>query len=553
MKNNNPKMYLRFFLTLALSIILASCSTVDLTFRGEESPAIGTVSEENLETIILDASLTAADLLPMNQGPASEAPAAEAPPFSYYWDSIEFNSYLQNNWESFTVKEVKVKVGDKVHTGDVIATIQEPDELIDQWLADTDFWDDTSLKLITREEYLANHEDIYISSAKAGLAYFQEQFDDANEYYDSISLPRASQEELTALQTEMDATDLEMRKIISTNDVYKHCYSYGYYDNSPFDIYSYYDDCYFNIYNTSDAKNFSAAYDRKQELVGEFNYLSATFTDEQILVARIRKNNAKAELDKAQKVYDSIMAGDYGLNFYSGYYWDNYSGSDTFKWGITENGIFDEYDMMEALRSRFIITAPFDGVILSVNLRSGDEIDSSGLGNAFQMVDPDDTRLIAKIPERYVGIIDTQLPVVVFRQDSNVKYSGETISISPIGTKNTASVVVSGSTQQSGVMLVNNTQVTFDMAIKFDLPEDLPFIGATYQVEIPLTSPVTFLSIPENGLRRDGKNYFVIVTGTGEDFKVPVNVISTQNNTVLVKPVYKDALLAGDQILLNNE
>lgn len=519
---------------IVISMIVGSCASI-AEITGEPSLNTSEVTVVDVNTVIADATLSATD--PINVPVLS---------FSYFGVTQPF-TIINNYWDWLTISDVLVKNGSIVEKGDVLAEIKVPADFKEQFIEDSYRGSYSSLILTrTKSEYLESHKETFENNAKFAMQYFEKKVTETTDYYTSITIPRATKEELIQMQNEMTSLDWDMRRLAQSEGNNLNCYSSGRYDQNPFEI-TYYDNyCYFYINRTGDAKKFSAIYDQKTALEKRYGYLSATYTDEQIYQAKVNKFSAKEQYDQAKVIYDQIIAGDYTYTFSPTHYWDG--NNELTGWWFSKNEELTAYNEMEELENFFTIRAPFDGVVLSVNLESGQEIPSYGVNNAFQMVDPTDMRLMVNVPQKFANLLDLSTDVHIYSQTGAEILSGTPLALNPVAKHETSPLLVP---QNEAIDLDSNPEIYFELLVQFDPKTSSPLIGSTYQVELPLTSPIAALSVPLRAVRRNGEYKYVLVKGMDAEYEVEVTVIKELvGDVVIVAPRFADALIAGDTVIL---
>lgn len=181
-----------------------------------------------------------------------------------------------------------------------------------------------------------------------------------------------------------------------------------------------------------------------------------------------------------------------------------------------------------------VITAPFDGEIVQVNVEEGDTLSQGEYAGkvAFYMVDPGDLELRGTVDEIDIaGVVVGQEAVITLDALPDMEVPGEVTYISPV------------SKVEGGV-------VVYDVRIKLEHEDRISFkSGMTAKADIITLEKTGVLVLPDRAIsKHNGKTTVKIMTGDGVEDREIVTGTGDGNNTEVVS-----GLVVGESVVIERK
>ncbi len=397
--------------------------------------------------------------------------------------TVRSNQTAALTWETTgTVQAVNVKVGDKVQTGDVLATLDPttlPQNVI---LAQAD--------LLSAQRQLEDLKNSNTARAQAeqAVADAEDALKTAQDKYDSMFYPRASDELIRNTQAKINLAKLQVTK---SSDTYRHFINKR--DGNPDKAQA-----------LADLTN---AQINLNNLIAQYNWYTGHYTQVDIDKAKSALDVAKAQLSDAQRNLDRLQNGVDSLD-------------------LTSAQV--KVTAAQATLNLAQVQAPFDGTITDVQPLPGDLV-SAGV-QAFRMDDLSHLLVDVQVSEIDINSIQVDQPVsMTFDAILGKTYHGKVIEVGQVGD-------------------VNQGAVNFNVTVEITDADAEVKPGMTAAVTVLVKQLKDVLTVPNRAVRIVDNQRVVYILKNG----VPTMVnITLGANSDTDSQVLSGDLSVGDQIILN--
>jgi len=307
--------------------------------------------------------------------------------------TVRANQSAMLTWQtSGTVEKLNVAIGDKVQTGQVLASLQKtslPQSIV---LAQAD--------LISAQQALKDLYDTQLAQAQAeqNVANAQKAIDDAQSNFNSV--------QTTGSTPDINAAKANM--LLAKNALDKAQKDYDPYANKS-DT---------NLFKAMLLNKLASAQKKYDAAVSTYNNLIGTANTTTVSVSQANLDLAKAQMVDAQKKLADLKAGPSANDIASAQ---------------------ARIDAAQATLNQAFITAPFDGLITDSMNQPGDQVHAGT--QAFQLDDPSRMLVDVQVSELDIDKVKTgQDAVVTFDALPAKTYHGKVIEVGQNGVSNSGVV-----------------------------------------------------------------------------------------------------------------
>jgi HlyD family secretion protein len=307
--------------------------------------------------------------------------------------TVRANQSATLTWQtSGTVEKLNVAIGDKVQTGQVLATLQKTSLAQNIVLAQAD--------LISAQQALKDLYDTQLAQAQTeqNVANAQKAIDTAQSNFDSVQTPGSTP----------DINAAKANLLLAKNALDKAQKDYDPYANKV-DT---------NLFKAMLLNKLASAQKRYDSAVNTYNNLIGTANKTTVSVSQANLDLAKAQLVDAQKKLADLKAGPSANDIASAQ---------------------ARIDAAQATLNQAFITAPFDGLITDSMNQPGDQVRTGT--QAFQLDDPSQMLVDVQISELDIDKVKTgQDAVLTFDGLPGKTYHGQVIEVGQNGVSNSGVV-----------------------------------------------------------------------------------------------------------------
>lgn len=432
---------------------------------------------------------------------------------------------------SGTVKDVNVKVKDRVSTDQVLSELEQTSLAQNVILAQAD--------LVNAQKTLNDLLNSDVQKAKAAQAV-----DNAQKALDDAQDPQLNQakaqEAIANAQKAVDDAELALRwaqspasqsliddaqaqVVIAKDRLDKAKEKYAPYENKPED----------NLTRASLLSQLSLAQQQYDAAVRKLNGLQGTSGPTDIAVKEADLATAKAQLEQAKRDWERLKDGPNpaDIALLKAQLDDAKREYDRLKNGADPNDIAAAQARIAAAQATINqakITAPFDGIITDISIKPGDQVTPGTV--AFRLDDLSHLLVDVQVSEVDINRIQAGQNVnLTFDAISNKEYHGDVSEVAPVGT----------STQ--GV-------VDFTVTVELTDADEAVKPGMTAAVNMVVSQLSDVLLVPNRAVRvLNGKRVvYILKNGNLETVDITLGASSDTNSEVVAGD-----LKVGDQIVLN--
>jgi len=411
---------------------------------------------------------------------------------------VRANQSATLTWDiSGEVGEVNVQAGEVVSDGQILASLEQTSlsqsvilaradlvsagQALDDLLNSRNQGAEALLSVEDAEEALEdalNPDELSIVQAEQTIVDAEKAVDDAQRDLNYTTS--------TASQASIDAAKAEV--VLSRDALEKALDKFEPYENKPED----------NLIRANLQSKLAAAQQSYDAKVRDLNALLSTGDELDIAVAEANLATVQAEMLDAQEEYDQLVNGpsDGELARLESQLEDAKREWERLKDGPDPDDVAAAEARVaasEATLAQATITAPFDGVITSIDSKPGDQVDPGVV--AFQVDDL--TRLLVDLEVSEIDInqilIGQKVELTFDAIFSNV-YHGKVVEVAMVGT------------ESGGV-------VNFNVTVELTDADDAVKPGMTAAVEIVTTEIADILIIPNKSVRvQDGEKVVYLIS-----------------------------------------
>lgn len=401
------------------------------------------------------------------------------------------------------IEKVNFKVGDKVRQGDILAELKydslsfDIKESINQFEA-----------LKQNKEEKNNDQQLLLETADVAIEYFRSDMDYQKGRYVYITA---------------DRTNVDPAYIKSLSSLLREAKE--------------------NLPKKTNTAAYEAAFKKYQSLSFEYHFYNEKFTDEQILLAKIKANNAKKIYQKALKIKGNIQAGDYSWLFVKDYACDYYTYYCPYVWTFKQNYFDEETNTYKEISNKRFVISPSDAVVASIHQEQGSNIWAGDA--AFTLIDPN--TLVTKVPlsEEFIQYIEIGSDVNIQISSSDTLVTGKVININPISIPGQPFISIDNKPTKQNI--------SFEVTLSMNNKNFPIFIGSSALATIILNKPIDLMAVPKNAINHnDIGEYLTVISPEGDEYQVYVNSSKTINDLTVIYPITSNSLFLGDVIKVNN-
>jgi HlyD family secretion protein len=432
--------------------------------------------------------------------------------------------------QSGTVKSIDVQVGDRVKTGQLLASLDTADLELQVRSAQVNLKNAQDQLAQTQNPSTAEQ----ISSARAQVAAAQAAYDNtiAGASPADIAAAKAG---VTSAQAAYDAavksagtSNSQLESAAATLQKAQVALQQA---QAAYDKISWRSDAG----TTSQAATLQSATIDFQQAKADYEALSATTSSNassQVAQARSSLEQAKANLTKLQTqvTQADVASAQSTLTQAQNNLATLLAGPDANTLDLAQNAVDQAQiavDQANLALQQAQIVAPFDGIITQVNVQVGQN--SSTGGAAIQEADLDHLEVVVDMSEVDVASVkDQQSAQITLDALPNDTFQGIVTQVAPAG-------------------VISQGVVNYPVTVDLTPPLDGVKVGMSANVDVIVAEHDNVLTVPNRAIQTQGRQKFVMVLFEGQQMQVPVQTGLASDTATEVTA----GLKAGDVVVLN--